>query len=325
MIMGIAAILITVCHLTSYSSFPKNIITSLIYDFNIGVEMFLIMSGIGLYYSLSSSNYRFKEYYTKRLLNVYCIFLLINLPATIYHDLIITKVSTLDFMLDWFGISYWIGPSMVGWYVQFAMVLYLIYPIIFKVLKRCEKKNTSLVCTVAACVLWIVLCIILEKYCYEFYAKVEASLTRFPSFLAGCYLGQMVYNKKKISWRIYAVSCIGIIVWLVIKATKMSMIYQRLSHFLLSIAVCLIIVILVNLITVKPIIKVFEFFGQISLELYLIHLALLRAVAVSMGNLAIWEYAIVIAISIVISYFISKIRNAIVKFYTKKLTERARQ
>lgn len=325
MIMGIAAILIAVCHIASYSSFPKNIFTSLIYDFNIGVEIFLIMSGIGLYYSLSSSKYSFKEYYKKRLLNVYFIFLLINFPDTVYQDLIVTKVSAFDFLLDWLGISYWIGPSMVGWYVQFAMVLYLIYPIIFKVLKQCEKKNTSLLCTVVACVLWIVLCIILEKYCCELYARIEASLTRFPTFLAGCYLGQAVYNKKRVSWKIYAISCIGIVVWLIIKAAGLRMIYQRLSHFLLGIAVCLLIVILVNLVSVKPIIKGFEFFGQISLELYLVHLALLRAATVSVEVLPIWKYTIVIIVSIPISYFISKIRNAVVKLYTKRLTEKSTQ
>ena len=48
------------------------------------------------------------------------------------------------------------------------------------------------------------------------------------------------------------------------------------------------------------------------------HLALLRAVKANYGRISPLKYAIVIAVAVVISYFVAKIRVAIIKGYTKR-------
>lgn len=318
LIMGVAAILILACHIASYSTLPKNIFTSLIYDLNIGVEIFLIMSGIGLYFSLSNKKYRFGDYYLKRILNVYCIYLIITLPDVIYQDLILSSTNIKQVLFDLTGISFWLGETKEGWYVHFAMALYLIYPVIFKIIKWAEEKKALLPITALSCAAVIAFCFVSDKKLPDFYSTYEIAIARIPAFLVGCCLGSLVYNKKPITKKMYFAAALGIIIWFAVKATHKPLIYERFSHILLSLTICLFIVILTELIPLKPLVKCLEFFGGISLETYLVHLALLRAVKANYGKISPLKYAIVIAVAVVISYFVAKIRVAIIKGYTKR-------
>ena len=109
-LMGFASILIVLFHSNTvfrygiYNQYYK----IFIYQQNIGVEIFLIVSGIGLYFSLSKSNFNFKEYYIKRILNVYLTYLIISLPLFMFYNIKISG-SVIDFIVDWTGIGFFTG------------------------------------------------------------------------------------------------------------------------------------------------------------------------------------------------------------------------
>ncbi len=195
-IMGIASILIMVFHLTTYCVIPKNIFTSVMYDFNIGVEIFLLMSGIGLYFSFSNKNVSFKNYYIKRILNVYLIFLIINLPTALYESIVISRFNILSFLLNWTGANFWLGISRTGWYVSFAMILYLFYPLIFRVLKW-GKRGVDLILTIGGCALCLLLCFGLKHFCPDVFSIIEIALLRIPAFLLAVIWESLFITKKE--------------------------------------------------------------------------------------------------------------------------------
>ncbi len=320
-LMGVAAIAIMVFHISLNYIIPDNPVINLIYDFNIGVEIFLLMSGIGLYFSFNNKTVDFKHYYIKRILNVYLTFLIINLPAMICEDFILEQKGILQFFIDWFSFSNWLGTSHVGWYVSFAMILYLIYPVIFKILKWAQTKNFDLILVILFCVIWVAFCFALLKLSPDAFNRTEIAITRVPIFIIGCYMGKLVYNKSLITWKLWAVSFLGIAIWFAIKLTCSSvMIFYRFSHCLLSISACLVLILIVNIIKIKPIYKFFVYSGGMSLELYLIHCAIMRIVYFVWEDAPIYIYALILAVSFVLSIFVSKLRKLIVSKYVESTT-----
>lgn len=54
-LMGISAMLILLCHSTAYIAMPIGVMYALSVA-NIGVDLFLFLSGVGMWYSLSKLN-----------------------------------------------------------------------------------------------------------------------------------------------------------------------------------------------------------------------------------------------------------------------------
>ena len=100
-LMGISALLIFVHHLTCFVKYPHFPGDSLLYTLNIGVEIFFLLSGIGLYYSLSKGP-RYKDYIAKRTLNVYLPALIISIPLFICIDFVFGEAKIITFLSDIF-------------------------------------------------------------------------------------------------------------------------------------------------------------------------------------------------------------------------------
>lgn len=321
-LMGLSAVLIMLFHFSANYKLPDNPVINLLYDCNVGVEIFLLMSGIGLYFSFNNKQVDFKHYYIKRILNVYLVFLIINLPTVIVWDFVVHHNSFGQFFLDWFSFSNWTGKSHLGWYVSFAMMLYLIYPLIFKALKWAQKKKLDLILTVIFIVVWIAGSFLLRKYAEHIFNITELAVTRVPIFLIGCYLGQFVYEKKTVTWRLYAVAFAGVAVWFVIKCIcGGEMIYGRYSHCLLAVSISLVLIVILNFVNIKPIYNFFSYLGTMSLELYLIHCAIMKNFYALVDDRKIYYYLIIIAVSFILSIFVSKLRKMIVAKYVQSISK----
>ncbi len=324
-LMGIAAILVIIAHsnmMISYWDFS----VALYYvlgQANIGVDIFFFLSGIGLYFSFSNKKYNFKQYYVKRILNVYVIYLLIAFPLMLFHAIRFGS-TVADFFLDWSGISFYLGRQYVyknhgGWYVMFIMVLYLIYPLIFKVQKYFEKKKTDLFFLIVVIALYIAFCsFFLVKY-ESVFMRYEVALTRIPIFLIGSYIGKLTYNKEKFGIGTYITIVLGIAVSLLLAYLNLPFISSRFNKTLMAVALCLIYCMLRSVFNFSIIIKLFSFIGKMSLEVYLTHglanILLFKSGHASSGI----QYLIIVAISIPVSYLISRLRLKLVSKYDEKL------
>ena len=68
-IMGFATLLVMMSHVTNlFNEMPRKIYL-ITYRGNIGVDIFLFLSGIGMIYSLTK-NYKIKEFYKKRIVRI---------------------------------------------------------------------------------------------------------------------------------------------------------------------------------------------------------------------------------------------------------------
>lgn len=135
--MGVAAILILIFHSINvcfdlYTG--KNIIVSLLYVLssflNVGVEIFLIVSGIGLYYSYEKQP-KFKDYYCKRVINVYLMLVIIRICFNTLEGILFGFKPLKDSILGYLGLNYIFGIDKTDWYVSFIMIMYLLFPLIY--------------------------------------------------------------------------------------------------------------------------------------------------------------------------------------------------
>lgn len=75
--MGFSAIMIILCHIRGidYSNFP--FLEKLVWFGNYGVELFLFVSGIGMYFSLTKTNTNLGQWYKRRYIRITVPFILI--------------------------------------------------------------------------------------------------------------------------------------------------------------------------------------------------------------------------------------------------------
>lgn len=178
-IMGVAAIMIVVFHLSAMSNCFSGILQSALYTFCGGVEIFVLMSGIGLYYSFQKNN-NIKQFYIKRIYNVYFIYLVITLPFIIWWSLVNKEVDLL--FVNWLLPSYLSGYAREVWYVPFSMVMYLLYPVIYKFLFNDKIYKYRFLLVSAFSVLWYIACFMLYKSENSYFLKIEVAFFRFPVF-----------------------------------------------------------------------------------------------------------------------------------------------
>ena len=156
----------------------------------LGVEMFLFLSGIGLYFSMSK-NADAKQFWLRRCRKVVIPWLILSLPYWIVKTLIFDKMRIRALLLNWCGASFWLFGVKSVWYIAFIVVLYAFYPLIF----RLQKKNGGIISGLiaAAFVLNIVMLLTVPDY----YAKTELAFARIPVFLLGSLTGGLLQAQKK--------------------------------------------------------------------------------------------------------------------------------
>ena len=153
---------------------------------NAGVEMFLLLSGFGLYGSMSRDG-SVLSFYRRRFSRV---FLPSFIIAAVYYGLIPT--SSASYALKLTILPYWLGMKAF-WYPPFILGMYLIYPLIFRLQKRCPK---------AVAVLWLLsyaLPFVLKAAIPAYANHAERALTRIPAFLLGCVLAPKVERDERVS------------------------------------------------------------------------------------------------------------------------------
>ncbi len=322
-LMGVATLFIGIFHLDFFAPVAMHkypVVYETVGTLYIGVEIFLFLSGIGLYFAYSKKP-QFKTYYIKRVISVYCVFLLINLPYAFFKNYIYSDNGFKAFVFNELSFSYWTRPpgeTRPGWYVVFIMIIYLIYPLIFKALSAFNDSKHDLVFTISLCLIFIFICIFLNEKYSDFYFVVEIGLSRIPIFIIGCYVGKQVYNKKQIPPLMYFLMILGILIKMFYYVSnEKTLLFNRMSQCFFSVAVMFFLIILAEFLVPEKIYKFFEFFGTMSLEFYLTH-NFLKDVIKYYGFTRIRHYFLMLLIAFALSFVISRLRIKAVKCYLGK-------
>ena len=156
---------------------------------NCGVDIFLILSGLGLYFSYSK-NPKTVEFYKRRFVRI----LPSVMIAIIIYYAIIGNLTLKQYINRIFLLSFFNEKDYNFWYFSLIVVLYLIYPFIHLSIKKFNLK--ALLLYLIAIYTFNTILMNTNNEVYEIY---EIALTRLPSFFVGVYLGKKVYEKKEIS------------------------------------------------------------------------------------------------------------------------------
>ena len=252
-----------------------HVFSELIKHGNCGVDVFLFLSGICLFFSMKKDSDTI-SFYKKRCLRILIPYLGITGVYWFYTNIIV-RHDYISFIKNITQYSFWFGNVHFAWFIGAIFILYSIYPIIFK--KFLIKKEGIFT---GNGFLWMIIFIYFlcyffncHPYFHDWYKNVEVALTRLPIFLLGCYCGKQVYDKKRISPTIKLVSFFIILVCIVWFNNRYPIVsLYRIPYFIFAPCLALWMAIFFEVINNRGLNCFFSHLGRCSLELYLLHMVL---------------------------------------------------
>ena len=170
-----------------------------------GVDIFLFVSGFGIYHSLSKnsvSTFIFNR--CNKIIPVWWIYLVLYTCLSFFFDNTVTKHKLLSSALF---VGFWQGKSIGNWYVYVIVLFYLISPVIYSLIH--DSKN-KLKCTV------FIICIgLLISFTFIDRFLMMMSFSRIPVFVLGFFfaaaMNDFAMNRKR--WiAVLAVCALGIFI-----------------------------------------------------------------------------------------------------------------
>ena len=278
--MGIAILCIVFFHLpTKYS----NSIFNVGYG---GVDIFLFLSGFGLFYSMSVNNYSVVQFYKKRfkrILPEFWLFLL--LEFVIAKDF--TLKSVCDLLCCATTLGYWIKIIPYKfWFVSCILFFYIIFPIFYKLYQKYGVKVQLL----AICFGLMFIAVYSLVMVFGFDNRnvgglLILSISRIPIFFIGTLFGHFFINGYSIK---IDIKTIAIFLFILISAFLLLFFFlARLSDYEWTCALFampfivitpILCVLLAFIIEYLPefISRLLAGLGCISLELYMTHVYLIE-------------------------------------------------
>jgi len=177
---------------------------------NVGVDMFLFLSGIGLYFSFTKDSHVL-SFWKKRLMRVLPSAFLI---ATFYFSMryVNGRFSSGPFyyFLRETFLYFFVKGERVFWFISLILLMYLVFPIFYKIIDKWKAWGMiGMIAIVVAGTFAI------RAIAPGVYNNVEIALCRIPVFIIGIWAGRFVMEKKEIDrrwlWLVLAVA-VGMLV-----------------------------------------------------------------------------------------------------------------
>ena len=290
---------------------------------NIGVESFLLLSGISLYYSFQR-NRDIGQYIQKRLLKLYLPVLIIGgISWMIFFFL--GQNTWWQLVLNISGIRFFFDGNQEIWFVSLILVCYMFFPYIYAYIFKDESGRGALIRTIVLMLLVMVVVYSISAVptAADAYKRTEIAITRIPVFILGCGLGKFVYEKRRISlwgWIVLAAVCFAAFV--IIEQFVFLNPYRRWVLMPAGVPLVFLLALLMSKLP-APVRAVFRFLGQMSLELYVMHTMLRRFYKNDLLFFSCrpgsWRrYLLMIALSVVFSYPVLLIEKWIQKRALKR-------
>lgn len=316
-LFGIATLWIAFFHspgLRFEAIIPVTVINKLLYLMkqlgNAGVDIFLLLSGTGLYFSYSQ-NKDLKNFYQKRALRI--------LPAVwivvILRVAYVGGVGLKTYLQKIFLLDFFITGNKNFWYFSLIVILYLIYPILHKVIEKRKFKGTILIIFGIVCINFV-----LMKFCPVVYKRLEIGLTRIPIFVFGIFMGKNIKDKKELNTKwmkiffILFIACIGMIIFLRKLNNKNYSFLVRYFYGFLAIFIVFLVSYFHSKMKIEFLNDFLNWIGNYSMEIYLLY----EFLAMTLENIFVFNDASNIAycisvfvLALVLSILLKKVCNTI--------------
>ncbi|WP_287622611.1 acyltransferase [Parabacteroides sp.] len=188
-LMGFAIIWVMLLHGSElYPNVKIPLFTAIAERGNIGVDIFLFLSGFGLWFSYNK-NTNIKNFYIRRFIRVVLPYLIISLPFWVYST-VHQKLGVGKFISDYLGISFITEGVVTTWYIFLIVFLYAIFPLISSIERKIEGGD----CIIIG--ISLVSCIVLSLIIPALYSNIEIAITRIPAFILGIVGARIISDKR---------------------------------------------------------------------------------------------------------------------------------
>ena len=312
-LMGVATLLVIFGHSAGNGVVMPGWLESLCGLASVGVDIFLLVSGLGLWYSLRNLNTEkltgggLKRWYLRRYKRILVPYLLIigfhNILAVL-HGRPIPQA-----LLELSTIGYWINHQG-AWFIAMLIPVYAITPFHYSICMKVKSPVLYSMAIIVAVILisWLNYPIASEES-QMMIVNIKQVLYHLPSFLIGFMLAPFALDNKKVSY-----------FWMILLPVVIVVI-QKFTHFgywpgflvLPVITVCCLFLRYAG----RVITAVLGFFGKISLESYLFNGIVGTWIIWYLPNLyesplnkgCYLSYFIVLVLGTVLAYFVNRICN----------------
>lgn len=316
-LMGVATILIILCHATKFNLVMPSWLYTIWGNGGAGVDIFLFLSGMGIFNSYTNrekNKMSIHKWFWKRYIRIIIPCALFIVPLTIleYFKSSSSAIGIGGILFNLSGFGYLFDKGAL-WFVTCILLLYLITPLIHKLL---TMKNKYLYV--------IFLCFISLLLGYIHFSdnlivcKLQFMFCRFPSYFIGYVLAKEINNKYKVAfWKLLLVPFLGYILFFMLNRlfdTHFSLFWLQ-GIFLISVVTFL----LKNTIVSKSL-SLLRGLGSISLESYATNIMIIPlfrfwnfniwGINLNMGR---WSfYVIGTLICLFLSYIVNKFSKYII-------------
>ncbi len=298
---------------------------------SIGVELFLIVSGVGLWFSFEKSP-KVLPFYRRRLKRIVLPYFIVAVPFYILRDIVIQyKMSgkTENFvkvLKDIFFVDFFENGDRILWYIIFIMMMYLLFPIFFLLVKE-EKKLAGKKYD------WYILPIIVSGFLIclshvialsypDFWKGTEIAWTRVSVFFLGVFIGEKVYKNRKLSAGDTVL--FGMAVSIKMLSFGKAFVFWRQQNRIVTGYLSLVLIVTIAIICsgaeiyiknekiISKCSSALTWCGERSLELYMIHVTI-RGLFNDIGfyTFELWHYLICLAASFLLSAGLHEMVNRI--------------
>ena len=312
--MGIATLMIIICHSCASKVIMPDFLAYLYRFGNLGVDFFLFLSGLGLYYSLSKNNLNSKEnhisFYKRRLYRIYIPYLMVFIPSCLVL-MLLGEYSVYDCILCLSTLEYWLFHRG-AWFVSLIVLLYLVAPFLYRALIGKHKWIIAMAIIIALMILSNIP--IEDQSSTSVPYNIQRAFSRAPSFIVGLTIGRSCKEGKQIT----------------VKEMAILVIVSTITSVILGFWKCIWLIVPVLIYIITPLIrwskgswgdKSLKFLGKISLESYLTNISLNGILIVLIPTYIAspvfygryLEYTIVVVAGLLLAYIINNVAQRIIK------------
>lgn len=272
---------------------------------SIGVDVFLFLSGMGIFQSLKKDG-NVLRFYRKRLLRVVLPYGIVGLAFWIVKDFVMNQATIGTFLLDYSLLSFWLSGVRTLWYIAFIVVMYAVSPLLYRWIRKLGRKAWILI-------LGAIALDVLVRYGFpSFFSGCEIAIQRVPIFLLGLICSERIMAGDRI--RVADLLVIFLFQPIYALCDFASLSFSRLGDGLYALVLLLALAFAVSKIQRPGVQNALGKVGDLSLELFLTHVALRNIMNSAHINLPnpFW-YLLMILISFVLSALLHRLTDGISK------------
>ncbi|MCQ2155611.1 MAG: acyltransferase [Bacteroidales bacterium] len=315
-LMGIAALMIILCHSVQYGVVMNDFLSSLLIWGNSGVDIFLFLSGFGCFYSLSGSDHLLK-WYKRRYTRIFVPYIILYLFYLIFDLAVIGDLDWKSWIGHFLTIRFW-THHQGDWFIALLIPLYLVTPLIYKAVNNRHGSATSLIICLAILVLTSLDISNLSGMGHDIAYNTQWAFMRTVSFILGMMSARYAKMDKSIN------PLIVIPLFAAIFIGMHFCCHSVFNGWCITVPAVIICCLLCQWCTQKHtrLYTALSFMGTISLESYLTNVGIKKRMPILLSNLDsssgvlyghYVEYLFVIAVGLILSWTVHKSAAFILK------------